>query len=121
MSAKYDWYNPPQCCKESKEHRIVFMVLPDSFWEGDTTTPPTWNASGFRESKYEKKFFAQDNIEVKFCPFCGKPLAQIVPVPNLDNTKYMKVSDGGDYCDNCNERTRSCKCKPPTKRWMSKS
>ena len=56
-------------------------------------------------------------VEANFCPACGKSLPNIVRNPNPPE-KMVKVTDGGYYCDTCNERLGVCSCSPPWMAWM---
>jgi hypothetical protein len=57
------------------------------------------------------------SIPVIFCPFCGKKLPEIIERPNPPK-RICTVTDGGYYCDTCQERLCACKCEIPWMRWM---
>jgi hypothetical protein len=52
----------------------------------------------------------------KFCPYCGTTLPEIRPRAK-PYKNVCKVTDGGYYCDTCEERLMGCKCHPPECAW----
>lgn len=55
-----------------------------------------------------------DNIPiVRFCPYCGQKLPKMVlKKAPPQNSHLCTVTDGGYYCDTCNERLDACICDP---------
>ena len=101
----------PNCCEES-EQGIVFLVCPDSIYDGDLSEKPTWRAL-FTNSKTEFRELST----VYFCPHCGKPLPDVEFKPDK-NVKYVVMSQHCEgYCQTCGERLRCCECTPPEFRW----
>lgn len=71
----------------------------DKFWN-------EYNGGHYRD-------YVQGMPAVEYCPFCATP----VPVMALKNplpVTICRVTDGGYYCDNCNERLDTCLCDPPS-------
>lgn len=113
-------------------HQAIYLVHPDSFYEGDIDTPPKWCVKGhiaidnlleFREGKHldppdPECSLMEVRADAKHCPFCGTPVPEIekltVDVP------ICTVTDGGYYCDTCSKRLNECKCYPPEWPWKVK-
>ena len=51
-----------------------------------------------------------------YCPFCGAKLPEIVRKARPPSP-IMRCTDGGYYCDTCEERLQSCTCWPPWSGW----
>ena len=102
----------PNCCEESLKHKSVFLDAPEEAYEGRVDILPVWKTKGIRDKNYNSEFLA------KFCPYCGKSLPEI----ELSNTdvKVIQISDGGNYCDTCNERANFCSCYPVEVKWKCK-
>lgn len=56
------------------------------------------------------------NVEVKFCPHCGKSLPGIRPRRKKPRGR-IAVDDGNGYCATCGRRCRECGCLPPQWNW----
>lgn len=125
MSAEdEEYYEPdetsitPGCCKKMIESEAVFMSFPESFYDGDTETPPVWKIMGKVVSPYNPKVKFDGGVLAKYCPFCGKDLPEIVKVEPPG--PVCKCTDGGYYCDTCGERLMGCLCLKPDKAWGPK-
>jgi hypothetical protein len=104
----------PTCCSESLTNKSVYLELPESFYEGDLTTPPTWKMKGHIKFK---QIHHRGPVAPKFCPFCSKKLPEIIPSNEVK--KIRTVTDGGYYCATCGDRLRTCKCLPGEFRWKA--
>lgn len=100
----------PRCCDAVEKHKAVFLVMPDSWFNGDTKTPPSWCIA----SKHPE--YQSDTVtDVSHCPFCGQYLPKIIPV--IPERPVCTCTDGGYYCDTCHERLIACRCLQPNKAW----
>lgn len=108
----------PECCEEMIRLKIIYLIMPESFWEGDFETPPTWTmqrslspfeTDGTNIAKWKM-------VTPKFCPFCSKALPAIIK-KKMGRSKVCRVTDGGDYCNTCKERCTNCTCLRPEKAW----
>jgi hypothetical protein len=105
----------PKCCQNVQRFQAVFLVVPDSFYEGDSDTPPIWmiackNGDDPRLANYDSY------ADAGFCPFCGDSLPEIVKV-STGEYKICTCEDSGYYCATCSERLGECQCLPPTHQW----
>lgn len=111
----------PGCCEESSKLMTVALQLsPDEIYErptGQDGCVPQWViSSSFRE--HLEYIHGQDHsrLIVKFCPHC----AALMPAIQLRQeplSPVLSVSDGGYYCDTCDDRLSSCSCWPAEVRW----
>lgn len=100
----------PQCCEQVEETGSVFLVVPDSFVNGDLATKPKWGIVA-----YHPQWETTTHILVDYCPHCGERLPAVVPVE--PKGKVCLVTDGGYYCETCKKRLSECQCLPPAFRW----
>jgi hypothetical protein len=116
----------PQCCEESRKYPVICFheeIYGDFFNVGSAG----WEISPLQKLQdiimdintkdfAERRRWIQNRPKPKFCPYCGKKLPKMVkkdPQPE----RICKVTDGGNYCDTCNERLRNCYCLPPEAAW----
>lgn len=104
----------PKCCEKVQTFQAVFLDIPDDFYEGNNDTPPKWVVSCKSD-----QFDCEGWRQAHFCPFCGTTMPEIVRV-DTGEYKVCACTDGGYYCDTCNERIRHCQCFPPTHQWGPK-
>ena len=100
----------PRCCESVEKHQAVFLVMPDTWINGDQKTPPRWCI----RSRDPRTGF-DTVVDVTYCPFCGQFLPEIVPV--VPERPVCVCTDNGYYCDTCKERLGGCRCLQPTKAW----
>ncbi len=116
----------PSCCDAMRKHQAVFLVMPDTFMEDDTETPPHWEIQSYRPYNIPanewanpqpwEKLFSTMTAAVKCCPFCAEPLPEIVKV-DVGDEKVCVITDGGYYCHTCDKRLMECTCLPPMAVW----
>jgi len=110
----------PDCCEESSKLMTVALQLShDEIYErpGQDGCTPQWViSSSFRE--HLEYVHGQDHprLIVKFCPHCAAPMPAIQPRQE-PLSPALSVSDGGYYCDTCENRLSSCHCWPAEARW----
>lgn len=109
----------PKCCKEAQEYpAITFSVDYDKDpvegkWYIST------NEHLCSRLSIRNRFFYENRPAPKFCPYCGTPLPEMIrkdPVPE----NICVITDGGYYCDTCEERLSSCKCLAPSSAFEEK-
>ena len=115
-------YLTPECCKSVQDFVAVLLRFPwDS--EEDYAGPPEWTlrlshletAPGYSRSHAHS---ADD--KPSFCPYCGTKLPEIEKNPKPPKP-LAAITDGGYYCDTCEERLMSCECFAPEFAWRIKS
>lgn len=104
------------CCDAIREYPVITFTV--GIRDEDTS-----KASGYWRVRVDSNFWNEydgghyvDYIkgmpEPEYCPFCSsevpKMARKIHPPPHL-----CRVTDGGYYCDTCEERLDSCFCDPP--------
>ena len=107
----------PNCCRLCNDSATVFLMVPPSFFDGDLETPPKWYIRGKDNVGYHDE--RDDVIEALFCPFCAKPVPEVVPA-DPGRKKICTVIDGGYYCQTCENQLHLCKCHRPEFRWHPK-
>lgn len=104
-------YQTPECCEAVKENLTVVLRYDEGHYYGTMTDKPKWKSYGWN-SKYECHHLR----EVKFCPHCGTPTPKI-RLKKKSRKKICTVSDGGYYCDTCDDRLNECQCAPQEALW----
>jgi len=102
----------PRCCEEVEKYQAVFLVMPDTWTDGDTTTPPKWCIKCV-----DPEHGFESVIEVRQCPFCGEHMPEIIRPLVKSDRPICACSDGGYYCDTCKQRLMCCSCLRPDKAW----
>lgn len=107
----------PTCCEAIQKYPVILATLVD-IELGTDKSPAQWCIATMSPSRhgeiegYEEWSHSPFRVPTPTCcPFCGTPLPKLVRVdpepPGLE-----KVTDGGYYCDNCQERCGlGCHCK----------
>lgn len=102
----------PRCCDDVEKHQAVFLVLPESWKNGDTTRPK-WSI----ECKNTSLRLPGKTVEVTHCPFCGEILPEIIRPLISSNKPIRTCIDGGDCCNTCHQKLIHCCCLPPESAW----
>jgi len=105
----------PLCCATVQKYNTVFLCFDDEvMWyggsEGFTNKKPKWKSGSFDWDSN-----SWDDVEVKFCPHCATPVPEIRKRSTTE--KICNVTDGGYYCDTCQERLGACTCHRPEYAW----
>lgn len=108
----------PTCCETAQKYPSVTFDVelggkgqPKGMWIAHMHSGLTQEfAQVFSDDKWGRSWYMQIP-EAKACPYCGTTLPKMVFVPNKPDV--CRSSDH-DYCDNCGERLRNCKCLPPS-------
>lgn len=101
----------PECCGDSEKIRLHYEGLAYTYGitkEEYLKTKPVWSIMAPSGLYYS----------LKFCPFCGKELPDIQLKEELP--EVCVCTDGGYYCDTCEQRLRACQCKPSEYLWEIK-
>jgi len=117
----------PKCCEKARTTYAVHLTFRNSYdledWGPPDPCPPgtewqpRWTIATLK--RWESGGALTEWIdEAKFCPFCGKALPEVefVEPPG----PVVRCTDGGYYCDVCNERLMGCECLPPDVCWRVK-
>lgn len=121
----------PRCCEQMLKTPCIYLALDNVYEEGGDDNPPRWKMRAFttwdnikagmdgeEQQRINIKHELQEtSVEAKACPFCGTPVPTIVP-RDTTGKKICKITDGGYYCDTCNERLMACRCYPPEWNWQ---
>ena len=110
---------PKLTCCDAGRTCEAFMYHIDVYESGPSNqiTEGRWRIATY-ESLGRERRMADDQWhkkvppEPKFCPYCA------APTPKLEKAKdppkdISVVTDGGYYCDTCQERLNACMCLPP--------
>lgn len=106
------------CCEDARRYYAVrFSADPHKEFRTSQEDPsPKWVITEDEYLGRYRKTYASEGSkraapEVKFCPFCGVGVPKMVPskAPPRD---MFRCTDGGYYCDTCEERLMSCLCLP---------
>jgi hypothetical protein len=103
----------PNCCLAAQHYPSIVFRLNDYYdtensdghWH-ITLIEPSWD---FVFGK-DYSGWSDEKPDVKFCPYCGKPLPKMVRTKPGPDQKICKITDGGYYCDTCGERCDNCIC-----------
>jgi hypothetical protein len=114
----------PGCCEESSKNLLVTLRLDSNDIyeneEGQENSKPRWEV---RNSfwNYINCYSRGEWPEpiVKFCPHCGEKMPEIQKRKE-PLSPVCSVTDGGYYCDSCEERLHACKCWPCEAHWEVK-
>jgi hypothetical protein len=103
----------PTCCEAAQNYPIVSFIAHNP--EDGSLAEGSWEAN--INYKFSSLFDNYRNYEnkpsVKFCSYCGKKLPNMVLTKKDVSKKHIcKITDGGYYCDTCNQRLDSCFCDP---------
>ena len=55
-------------------------------------------------------------VEINFCPFCAKKLPKLILNEQIKEP-VCSCSDGGYYCNTCDQRLIACTCLPRECKW----
>ena len=110
----------PGCCEASAKLATVALRFSyDDICEGGELQDrePQWELTGtHRRVLGSRHLTGNPRLRACFCPHCGTPMPRIQKrVEQL--APICTVTDGGYYCDTCNERLNSCNCWPPEANW----
>ena len=105
------YYVTPNCCDKAKYSCAVYVSV-DIYSDEGSNSKPYWYVR-----TYSPAHRGVSQEVATHCPFCGSRLPKIVLSNRKD--KVCVVTDGGDYCDTCNQRLRSCTCLPPEFKWKA--
>lgn len=101
----------PGCCAAAEERVAVCLA----FWDTDFDEAPSW---GLRLALAVRDYNFSRELPL-FCPYCGKKLPEIEKDP-APVAPLCVITDGGYYCDTCEERLMNCQCYPPEFAWRVK-
>lgn len=120
----------PGCCETSRKALRPFLCTTDSYntesgvqWtiphvdyeyiRTFVSTHESWTEKDGDTTVYHSRDrgYEESKSPVKFCPYCGTKMPEIrlkdsPPVP------IREITDGGYYCDTCEERLIGCGCWP---------
>lgn len=101
----------PICCREIQEKPIVFLTGITTY-EGEPEEPK-WGMTVTMPSDWMEgwSYYKETFVEVTKCPFCHSSMPELAIKENPPEP-MMKISDGGYYCDTCQERLNCCECYP---------
>lgn len=111
----------PVCCEEVQRLHTIFLAMPESYHEDGSGKKslldhkPVWRVAHFPRNEHNAHAWT---AEAKFCPHCGTSVPDVEP--SGDPRKICEYSDGGYYCDTCQERLMSCRCMPSVYAWKVK-
>lgn len=101
----------PDCCDEMRKFKTIRLDDGDMIY--GNALEPHWIIS-YYEEKHE--CYSVTPIKDGFCPHCATPIPGIKKI-QVKGT-VCKVTDGGYYCDTCEERLHACKCDhAPAEEW----
>ena len=109
------------CCDDSKKYKTPHLSFDMSGRRGSSseallsTLKPRWSVRARSTYDRDSSIEFDENVEVRFCPFCGEKTPEIRP--NTTIKKKIYDTDSGDYCETCGERSMCCKCLPAEFRW----
>jgi hypothetical protein len=95
----------PRCCEEAIKFPIISFIVSGN----DPDIIGSWQAHVGADffSLFE---FNGRYPPVKFCPYCRTELPKMVLKERPIDSHICKITDGGYYCDTCEERLNMCFC-----------
>ena len=111
----------PGCCERSTQAKMPFINLNYGYEDrGEPETidkaKPEWRCPSMGYEWIAKLTgdivaYYNSDLSIKFCPFCGQKLPEIIRVERPE-LKIHLDEDGGYYCRTCEERNMNCECYP---------
>lgn len=111
------------CCDTGRTSTSILFHI-DVYESGpsDKVMEGQWRLSEYSEMSHQRLIEIQQSgdpewhkrrpAEPKFCPYCATPIPKMRRMKNPPKDITV-VTDGGYYCDTCQERLRCCMCLPP--------
>jgi uncharacterized protein with PIN domain len=91
----------PECCHEIKTSKLIILSLDN--YDDTTTSNARWVLNGHD---------LKANYMPTFCPYCGTKLPKIKRKAHISEDICV-ITDGGYYCDTCQDRLNNCLCDLP--------
>jgi len=113
----------PTCCKAAQMYPAV--LFSQSVYEGDSREKEgRWEAAlsesmrrdMFRLHGIDQFDWFRNRPAAEFCPFCGEKLPKMRRKKTFPEMTCV-VTDGGYYCDTCQQRLSQCRCYPSEHAW----
>ena len=95
-------------------NNTVIMSIKE--YDDYTKFEPEWKTICVDRKYSDKHHTSYMSRLAKFCPHCAKPLPNIVKKDNPPK-RVRRITDGGYYCNTCDDRLISCMCLSPIYCW----
>jgi hypothetical protein len=105
----------PKCCAKALRYRTVYFSVQEVY---DVCEP--------KEGRWRPVYIPMDwdpNVrdtpwyeglpDAKFCGFCGELLPKMTRLKTPPQP-LCRITDGGYYCDTCEQSLEACECLPPS-------
>lgn len=110
-------YVTPQCCETVQKTGSVYIHV--DIYEEYKNQKPAWMTLGHEPKHVDTELHSSVAVPAEYCPHCGTHVPEIVR-SKVPQSRILKCTDTGYYCDTCKDRLRSCRCAHTSFKWMPK-